>query len=126
MMSYKTPLPSILRIALLLPTVQWDVPHHIVGPTIHIAKFDPLPRGMPTSLGTRVYPNICTYFGVIYGKYGLVSITFFFRPDEVMSELAWQSLVLEINKELYNNNLMTSFVNFSIYEQSFASLLTYC
>ena len=50
------------------------------------------------------------YFDAIYGKYGLVNITFSFRPDETMFDLALQKFVYDIRlillkqyKELHNN-----------------------
>ena len=74
--SSKTPLPSILSNALLLPPCNGSTSHHIaVGiQFILISMF--LPPGVTTSL--------CTYFGAVYGKYGLVSIKFSFKPEKAM------------------------------------------
>ena len=63
------------------------------GTQFHISKYIP-PLGMPKPHGTSVYP-FHTYFGAINGKYYLVRIIFYFRPDKAMFDLVWQQLVFD-------------------------------
>ena len=60
----------------------------------HIGKYVP-PLGVPTPLAPVLTPPFSTYFGVIYGKYYLLSITLSFRPDKGMFDLALQKLVFD-------------------------------
>ena len=90
---------------------------HIAGGTWFTLVSMFLPQwGCLTPWHQCVYPFFVHYHA-IYSKYGLVSITFSFRPDEVMFDLAWQKLVYDIKlillkqcKELYNNNILWSFI----------------
>ena len=60
----------------------------------YIGKCAP-PLGVLAFLAPVFSPPLHTYFGAINGKYYLVSITFSFRPDKAMFDLACQKVVFD-------------------------------
>ena len=80
-------LPTIGKLSTIGLPAMYQGAHNLTLESMFLSQ-----RVAKTPLG-RVYAPVCTYFGVIYGKYYLLKITISLRPDEAMFYLVWQKLV---------------------------------
>ena len=83
-------LHSIFSNTLLLPFHNGPLsPLHMERGTQFYAGKYVLLMGVPSPPLTPCLSPLCTYFGVFYCKYSLVSTTYFLIPDKAKFQLAW-------------------------------------